>query len=123
MTPPEDSRTLELGGKYTSGDECYPQRIVLGDYMKLIEDERLDPKKTAFLLPTANGPCRFGQYVALLRRILDDQGYEDVAILSLTSADGYAGIGDQARDLIRTGWRADRGAGHPPQAAAQDPAL
>ena len=46
--------------------------------MKLIEDEQLDPKKTAFLLPTANGPCRFGQYVSLLRRILDDQGYEDV---------------------------------------------
>jgi predicted nucleotide-binding protein (sugar kinase/HSP70/actin superfamily) len=94
-----------LGGKYTSGDECYPQRIVLGDYMKLIEDQRLDPKKTAFLLPTANGPCRFGQYVSLLRRILDDQGYEDVAILSFTSANGYAGLGEQASALIRTAWR------------------
>jgi len=106
VTPEEDARTLELGGKYTSGDECYPQRIVLGDYMKLIQDEGVDPKKTAFLLPTANGPCRFGQYWALLRRILDDQGYEDVAILAFTSADGYAGIGDQARELIRTAWRA-----------------
>ena len=106
VTPEEDSRTLELGGKYTSGDECYPQRIVLGDYMKLIEDEKLDPRKTAFLLPTANGPCRFGQYVGLLRRVLDDQGYEDVAILSFTSADGYAGVGEQASELIRTAWRA-----------------
>ncbi|MCL5736249.1 MAG: hypothetical protein M1274_11785 [Actinobacteria bacterium] len=106
VTPDEDARTLELGGKFTSGDECYPQRIVLGDYLKLIEDEKVDPKKTAFLLPTANGPCRFGQYVALLRRILDDQGHEDVAILSLTSADGYSGIGEQARELIRTSWRA-----------------
>jgi predicted nucleotide-binding protein (sugar kinase/HSP70/actin superfamily) len=106
VTPAEDSRSLELGGKYTSGDECYPQRIVLGDYMRLIEDEGIDPKKTAFLLPTANGPCRFGQYVSLLRRILDDQGYEEVAILSLTSADGYSGIGSQARELIRTSWRA-----------------
>jgi predicted nucleotide-binding protein (sugar kinase/HSP70/actin superfamily) len=106
VTPTEDARTLELGGKYTSGDECYPQRIVLGDYMKLLEDERLDPKKTAFILPTANGPCRFGQYVSLLRRILDDQGHEDVAILSITSADGYAGIGEQARGFIRTAWRA-----------------
>jgi predicted nucleotide-binding protein (sugar kinase/HSP70/actin superfamily) len=44
--------------------------------------------------------------VALLRRILDDNGYQDVVILSLTSADGYAGIGAQARELIRTGWRA-----------------
>ena len=106
VTPESDSRTLELGGKYTSGDECYPQRIVLGDFMKLLEDEKLDPKKTAFLLPTANGPCRFGQYSALVRRILDDQGYQDVTMMSFTSADGYAGIGAQAGEVIRTAWRA-----------------
>jgi predicted nucleotide-binding protein (sugar kinase/HSP70/actin superfamily) len=106
VTPESDARTLELGGKYTSGDECYPQRIVLGDFMKLLEDEKLDPKKTAFLLPTANGPCRFGQYSALVRRILDDQGFQDVTMLSFTSADGYAGIGAQAGEVIRTAWRA-----------------
>jgi predicted nucleotide-binding protein (sugar kinase/HSP70/actin superfamily) len=106
VVPESDSRTLELGGKYTSGDECYPQRIVLGDFMKLLEDDKLDPKKTAFLLPTANGPCRFGQYSALVRRILDDQGYQDVTMMSFTSADGYAGIGAQAGEVIRTAWRA-----------------
>lgn len=106
VVPDEDARTLELGGKYTSGDECYPQRIVLGDYMRLLEDEHADPKSTAFLLPTANGPCRFGQYVSLLRRILDEQGHTDVPIVSFTSANGYAGIGDQAGALIRTAWRA-----------------
>jgi predicted nucleotide-binding protein (sugar kinase/HSP70/actin superfamily) len=105
VTPEEDARTLELGGKYTSGDECYPQRIVLGDYLKLVEDEKLDPRKTAFLLPTANGPCRFGQYVGLMRRVLDDNGYQDVIVLSITSADGYAGIGEKAGELIRTAWR------------------
>ncbi len=106
VTPDEDARTLELGAKYTSGDECYPQRIVLGDYLKLLEDQGLEPRKTAFLLPTANGPCRFGQYVGLLRRVLDELGYHDVEILSFTSADGYAGIGEQAGELIRTAWRA-----------------
>ncbi|MBN1628876.1 MAG: hypothetical protein JW990_03860, partial [Thermoleophilia bacterium] len=105
VIPDEDSRVLELGGKYTSGDECYPQRIVLGGYMKLLEDDRLDPKTTALILPTANGPCRFGQYVSLLRRILDDQGYDEVSIVSFTSANGYADIGEQASALIRTAWR------------------
>ena len=105
VIPEEDSRVLELGGQYTSGDECYPQRIVLGGYMKLLEDERLDPKTTALILPTANGPCRFGQYVSLLRRILNDKGYEDVSIVSFTSANGYADIGEQASALIRTAWR------------------
>ncbi|MCJ7796005.1 MAG: hypothetical protein MUQ56_04460, partial [Thermoleophilia bacterium] len=101
-----DARTLELGSKYTSGDECYPQKVVMGDFMKLIEDEQLDPKKLAFMIPTANGPCRFGQYASLQRVVLDEAGFDDVLILSLTSADGYAGIGEHARELIRTGWRA-----------------
>ncbi len=105
VVPTEDARVLELGGKYTSGDECYPQRIVLGDYLRLIEDRQMDPKRTAFLLPTANGPCRFGQYFGLLRQVLDERGLEDVIILPITSADGYAGIGEQAGSLIRTAWR------------------
>ena len=106
VMPPSDSRTLELGGKYTSGDECYPQKVVMGDFMKLIEDDGLDPKTLAFMIPTANGPCRFGQYASLQRVVLDEAGFDDVLIVSLTSADGYAGIGEHARELIRTGWRA-----------------
>jgi len=104
--PDEDARTLELGAKYTSGDECYPQRIVLGGFLKLLEDHKVDPGKTALLLPTANGPCRFGQYFGLLRQVLDERGLEDVIVLPITSADGYAGIGEQAGSLIRTAWRA-----------------
>ena len=106
VTEESDARTLELGGKYTSGDECYPQKVVMGDLMKILEDERRDPKTVALMIPTANGPCRFGQYAALQRRVLDEHGYQDVVILSLTSADGYAGIGEHAPELIRTGWRA-----------------
>lgn len=105
VTPPSDARTIDLGGKYTSGDECYPQKVVMGDFMKLLEDEKMDPKKIALMMPTANGPCRFGQYAPLQRRILDENGYGDVVILSLTSADGYAGIGEHAEELIRTAWR------------------
>ena len=104
--PDEDARTLELGAKYTSGDECYPQRIVLGGFLRLLEDDKVDPAKTALLLPTANGPCRFGQYCRLVRRIMDEKGFHDVDVFSFTSADGYAGIGDQAGEVVRTAWRA-----------------
>lgn len=106
VVPMGDSVTLELGGKYTSGEECYPQRIVTGDFMKLLEIERIDRDKIAFLLPTANGPCRFGQYAGLQRQILDEQGYQDIPMVSLSSADGYRGIGRHAPQLIRTAWRA-----------------
>ena len=65
-TSDSDERTLELGGRVTSGDECYPQKITMGDFLRIIEDEGRD--NVAFLMPTANGPCRFGQYLHLISR-------------------------------------------------------
>lgn len=106
VVPHSDAVTLELGGRYTSGEECYPQKVVTGDFMKLLEVEKLDPKKVAFFLPSANGPCRFGQYAGLQRQILDEHGYTDVPVVSLSSVDGYKGIGRHAPELIRTAWRA-----------------
>jgi len=106
VTPESDAKSMDLGGRFTSGDECYPQKVVMGDFMKLMEDQSIDPGKIALMLPTANGPCRFGQYAGLQRRLLDEMGLGDVVILSLTSADGYAGIGAHAQELIRTAWRA-----------------
>jgi predicted nucleotide-binding protein (sugar kinase/HSP70/actin superfamily) len=102
--PDSDERTLELGGHVTSGDECYPQKIVVGDFLKMLRDG--DPDKLAFLLPTANGPCRFGQYNQLVRRTLDDLGYTNVPLMTITSSDGYRSIGEYGNDLVRTGWRA-----------------
>jgi predicted nucleotide-binding protein (sugar kinase/HSP70/actin superfamily) len=102
--PDSDERTLELGGKVTSGDECYPQKITVGDFLRIIEDVGSD--KVAFLMPTANGPCRFGQYMHLIRRTLDDLGYPQVPVITITSSDGYASIGKYSQDLVRTAWRA-----------------
>jgi hypothetical protein len=30
-------RTRELGARYTSGDECYPAKVTVGDFMKVLE--------------------------------------------------------------------------------------
>ena len=57
-------------------------------------------------MPEANGPCRFGQYRHLIRRTLDDLGYTDVPVITITSNDGYSSIGQYSQDLIRTAWRA-----------------
>jgi len=32
-TPPSDERTRELGAKYTNGDECYPAKVTVGDFL------------------------------------------------------------------------------------------
>ncbi len=105
LTPPSDHRTLELGAKYTSGDECYPAKVTVGDFMKVLEQPDIDPAEVVFFMPTADGPCRFGQYAPFLRKILDANGYTQVGILSPTSKNGYEGLGKLAQPFFRTGWR------------------
>ncbi|MDZ7264666.1 MAG: hypothetical protein ONB16_08780 [candidate division KSB1 bacterium] len=105
-SPASDSSTLELSAKYLNGDECLPERVTLGDFLKVIDDPGFDPARTAFLLPTSGGPCRFGQYQAVLKKILRERGYEQALVISPTSANGYEGFGEAARALIRTSWHA-----------------
>ena len=105
-TPPSDDRTREVGGRYTSGDECYPAKVTIGDFMKHLESPGAEPDRTVFFMPTSDGPCRFGQYAPYLRRILDMNGYRGVRILSPTSQNGYEGLGSLARAFFRTQWRA-----------------
>ena len=46
-SPPSDDRTRELGARYTSGDECYPAKVTVGDFMKLLERPDIDPAEGA----------------------------------------------------------------------------
>jgi predicted nucleotide-binding protein (sugar kinase/HSP70/actin superfamily) len=105
VTPPSDQQTLELGGLYTSGEECYPQKVTMGDFLRIVRAPGFDPGKTAFFMPTAEGPCRFGQYAPYFRQVLDELGYKDVPIISPTSANSYEGMADHAPDMVRSLWR------------------
>ncbi|MFC1692499.1 hypothetical protein ACFL1R_03230 [Candidatus Latescibacterota bacterium] len=102
VLPPSDSRTLELGSMYSAGDECLPEKVTLGDYLKITEAEGFDPDRTAFLMPTACGPCRFGQYSTLLEMVLRKCGMEEVLVITPTSENGYNGFADNGLYFLRT---------------------
>ena len=105
ICPDSDSHTLELGGRYTSGEECLPARVTLGNFLKIIEQPDFAPEKTAFFMPTADGPCRFGQYAPYLQKVLRDIGLQDVMVFSPSSRDGYKEMGDQVNELQRNALR------------------
>ncbi|HEX8985592.1 MAG TPA: hypothetical protein VF767_09180 [Bryobacteraceae bacterium] len=106
ITPPSDHRTRELGARYTSGDECYPAKVTVGDFMRLLEQPDIDPARVVLFMPTAGGPCRFGQYTPFLRSILEKNGYPHTDVIAPSSSDGYADFGDMASRFVRTAWRA-----------------
>ena len=36
-TPDSNDRTRELGAKFTAGDECYPAKVTVGDFLRILE--------------------------------------------------------------------------------------
>ncbi len=104
LVPESDAYSLDLARKSTIGEECYPEIVTIGNFLKIIESDDFDPDNTAFLMPTAGGPCRFGQYKILLEKTLQDKGLSNVMVVAPTSDDGYEGIAGGAGNLVRLGW-------------------
>lgn len=104
--PEADVRAMELGSRVTSGEECYPEMVTLGTFLRLAEAPDFQQRKNAFFMPTAGGPCRFGQYSPFVKKVMADLGLNDIYVLSPTSKDGYKDVGGSAGELMRTAWRA-----------------
>jgi Uncharacterized protein conserved in bacteria len=104
--PEPDEESLELGRRYTSGKECYPTVLTTGDLIKLINRPDFDPDKAIFFMPDGSGPCRFGQYNRLQRKILRDLGLDRLPIYSpQQDIEFYDDLGIVGRDFTKIAWR------------------
>jgi predicted CoA-substrate-specific enzyme activase len=101
--PMSDEVTVEIGRRYTSGKECYPCILTTGDIVKKAISDDFDPERASFFMPSAMGPCRFGQYNRFQRFVLDDLGYKDVPMIVLDQTieckDSFGNFGDGFRLL------------------------
>jgi len=103
--PESDQDTLYWGRRYTSGRECYPCILTTGDMVKLVKSPDFDPERSAFFMPSGNGPCRFGQYHRFHRLVLDELGYSQVPIYSPNQDETlYKDLGILGSKFSRLGW-------------------
>jgi predicted CoA-substrate-specific enzyme activase len=103
--PISDEETVAWGRKYTSGKECYPCIITTGDILRQIHSPGFDPDRSAFFMPTAFGPCRFGQYNKFQRMMLDDIGLEDVPMVLLDQDKDFQGdMANLGADFRKLAW-------------------
>ncbi len=106
VLPTPDARSLELGAQQLTGEECLPAKVTLGDYLKVAGAPGFDPARSAFMMPTTEGPCRFGQYASCIREVFRRLGHPDTLVVSPTSGDGYQRDGALGQAMTRTVWRA-----------------
>ena len=108
-TPPSDHRTRELGARYTSGDECYPAKVTVGDFMKVLEDPaRRRPRAHRLFHAHRRRPLPLRTVCALPA---PRAGFERLSAMCRcfrpSSKNAYGGLGDMAqRRSCARGWRA-----------------
>ena len=104
--PMADEKTLAVGRKFTTGRECYPCIITTGDIVCKTMSADFNPATSAFLMPEAAGPCRFGQYNEFHRMVLDDIGLDSVPIFVLHQGEGHnEAIAKLGPAFRRDAWR------------------
>ena len=74
--PAPDTESLRIGRRHTSGKECLPMPFTLGSLIQRLERAPAD-EKFIYLMPSTDGPCRFGVYNLLNNIVLDRLGWRD----------------------------------------------
>ena len=105
VLPEPDEETLYWGRKYTTGKECFPCIVTTGDMVKTVMKPDFDRNAYAFFMGGSGGPCRFGQYNALQRIVLDGLGYQDIPIYAPNQAASfYDDLGLVGKRFLELGW-------------------
>jgi predicted CoA-substrate-specific enzyme activase len=100
--PPSDDAILKLGRANTSCKECLPLLLTTGSLLNYIQSYKKDGEIIVYFMPTGSGPCRFGQYYVFMEDLLKRLNIPDVALLSLSSENSYAGLGNDFQ--IKAWW-------------------
>lgn len=83
-----DPKAVEAGLKYVNNDACYPSLLVAGQMISALESGKYDLDKVALIITQTGGGCRATNYIGFIRRALNDAGWGQVPVLSL-SAQGF----------------------------------
>jgi predicted nucleotide-binding protein (sugar kinase/HSP70/actin superfamily) len=97
--PPAEDEVLKLGRGHSSCKECLPLIITTGSFLKYVHQQRDRDEKLIYFMPTASGPCRYGQYSIFLSDLINRLQIPNAALLSPSAEDSYSGFGGQRLSL------------------------
>ncbi len=86
----EGPNIAELGLRNVHNDTCYPALLVIGQLLDAIESGAYDTHKIALIMPQTGGGCRASNYIHLLRKALERNGYGYIPVISLN----FSGLED-----------------------------
>ena len=88
--PMSDSKSDDLGLKFSNNEVCYPATLIVGDVIKAFRSGMYDPDTTAVAITQTGGQCRASNYIALIKRALLSSGYTNTPVVSLSFGSGIS---------------------------------
>jgi len=89
IMPVADETVLLKGRRFTTGKECLPCAITAGEMLNVLASGDVEPGRTAFFMPSASGPCRFGMYNCLHKLILKYAGFPQCDVIAPNQDDNF----------------------------------
>ncbi|MBC8512484.1 MAG: hypothetical protein H8D32_05840, partial [Dehalococcoidia bacterium] len=103
VLPEPDERNLLYSNQVTSGVECLPYRVCLGDFIRFYHDNGTDLKNVEGFMAGSYGPCRLGKYAIEEMRVLREMGI-DLPIRTTVSNNAYRDL-NLGPDFERLAWK------------------
>lgn len=86
--PMSDSDSCEWGLKFSNNEVCYPATLVVGDIVKAFKSGAYDPDTTCVAMTQTGGQCRASNYLSLIRKALEENGYTNTPVVSISAGSG-----------------------------------
>lgn len=82
--PADDREAVNVGLKFVNNDACYPAIISIGQLVEALQSGKYDLEHTSVMMTQTGGGCRATNYIPLLRKALNDAGFPQVPVVSVS---------------------------------------
>lgn len=77
---------VDEGLRHVNNDACYPAILTIGQIMHALKSGDYDINRTAVMMTQTGGGCRATNYIALLRKALQDAGMSHVPVIAVSAS-------------------------------------
>ena len=82
--PADDREAVHVGLRFVNNDACYPAIISIGQLIEALQSGKYDLQNTSVLMTQTGGGCRATNYIPLLRKALNEAGFPQVPVVSVS---------------------------------------
>ncbi|MBB5182411.1 2-hydroxyacyl-CoA dehydratase [Catenisphaera adipataccumulans] len=79
----DNDNIREEGLAHVHNDMCYPALLVIGQFIDALKSGKYDLDHVALAITQTGGGCRASNYLSLLRKALEREGWDYIPVLSL----------------------------------------